>query len=186
MRRAAAAGDEWLSPLGIPFRTPSLATAPNVVFVSQWDNFPDHIEIPLNGKARRACLLMAGSTYWMQSRRQNGHIAVQYTDGTRSVLKLENPTNWWPIDQDYFIDNGAFARPDPVPPRLDLKTAQLRISEPRDFSKRSATIAGGAATILDLELDPTKTLRNLHLEADANDVVIGILSLSLQRAHPPK
>lgn len=186
LRRAAAPGDEWLSPLGIPFRTPSDAAAPNVVFVSRWDNFPDQIDIPLTGQAKRVCLLMAGSTNWMQSRRQNGHLRVFYSDGTSTLLKLENPTNWWPIDQDYFIDNHAFARPQPVPPRVDLKTAKLRLSEPSDFTKRGATIPGGAATILDLELDPTKTLSHLHVEADANDVVIGVLSLSLQREHPPK
>lgn len=186
LRRAAAPGDEWLSPLGIPFRTPCRADAANVAFVSQWDNFPDRIEIPLTGSARHASMLMAGSTYWMQSRRQNAHITVSYTDGSSTTLTLENPRNWWPIDQDYFIDNGAFYRPEPVPPRLDLKTAQLRLREPRDFNNKHNAVLGGAANILDLELDPAKTLRSLSLEADANDVVIGLMSLSLQRPYPPK
>ena len=48
---------------------------------------------------------MAGSTNPMQSRFDNGEVIVRYADGTSARLALHNPTNWWPIDQDYFIDD---------------------------------------------------------------------------------
>ena len=55
-------------------------------------------------------LLMAGSTNQMQSRLDNGEVIVTYRDGTTARLALHNPTNWWPIDQDYFIDDYAVPR----------------------------------------------------------------------------
>src|SRR5690606_36876630 len=41
----------------IPFR---LGGDKNIAYTSQWDNFPDSIRLPLNGKAAHAYLLMAG------------------------------------------------------------------------------------------------------------------------------
>lgn len=42
-------------------------------------------------------------------------------------------------------------------------------------------INGGAATLLDLPLDRNKTLREIKLQTIANDVVIGLMSLTLVR-----
>lgn len=41
---------------------------------------------------------------------------------------------------------------------------------------------GGATTILDLPLNPAKTLKELRLTALANDVLIGLVSVTLIRA----
>ena len=53
-------------------------------------------------------LLLAGSTNHMQSRLDNGEVVITYADGSTERLALHNPTNWWLIDQDYFIDDYAF------------------------------------------------------------------------------
>ena len=42
-------------------------------------------------------------------------------------------------------------------------------------------IDGGAATVLDLPLDPTKTLQALTIETLTNDVVIGLLAATLSQ-----
>lgn len=42
-------------------------------------------------------------------------------------------------------------------------------------------IDGGAATVLDIPLDPNKTLKEIKLQTTANDVVIGLMSLTLIR-----
>ena len=169
------------TPLGIPFATPPQDGAKNILFVSQWDNYPQETVVPLAGRARRACLLMAGSTNPMQSRVLNGELLVTYADGSAETLPLENPVNWWPIDRDYYIDRYAFLRPEPAPPRIDLKTGKLRVMDPASFTSRASELPGGAATILDLPLDPARELRSLTLRATANDVVIGLMSLSLDR-----
>jgi hypothetical protein len=124
---------------------------------------------------------MAGSTNWMQSRLDNGEVVATYTDGTTDRLPLHNPTTWWPIEQDYFIDGLAFNRPEPTPIRIDLKTGRIRAGTPADFAKRNATIPGGAATVLALPLDPGKELRSFTVRTIANEVVIGLLCATLER-----
>jgi hypothetical protein len=182
LRAAASAnGGRLVLPNGVPFVTPGPGDAKNVVFTSQWDNYPREATVPLSGRAARAYLLMAGSTYWMQSRLDNGEVIVTYRDGTTARVALHNPTNWWPIEQDYFIDDYQFRRPEPIPPRVDLKTGKVRISDLAEIKGKGRGIAGGAATVLDLPLDPAKELRSLTVRTRANEVVIGLMGLTLAR-----
>ena len=182
LRSAAGKGNGiYESPLGIPFRTPGPGDAKNILFTTLWDNYPDEATVPLAGKASRAVLLMAGSTYAMQCRFDNGEVIATYQDGSTSRLVLHTPTNWWPIDQDYHIDRFAFARPEPVPPRLDLKNGTLRVMNPADCRSRGRKIPGGAATVLDLPLDPAKELRSLTVRTLGNEVVIGLMAVTLER-----
>lgn len=174
-------GGQLKLPNGIYFTTPEKESEPNVVFVSQWDNYPNELTIPLNEKAQRIFLLMAGSTNHMQSRIENGVITVHYSDGTETRLSLVNPTNWWPIDQDYFIDDYQFRRPGPLPPRVDMKTGNVRFLEYESFLGKGGTVEGGAATILTLPLEPSKTLKSISIEARANEVIIGLLGVTLIR-----
>ncbi len=111
--------------------TPRERTAKNIIFTSQWDNYPREVTVPLDGKSPHAFLLMAGSTGPMQSQFDNGEVIVTYMDGSTTKLPLRNPTNWWPIDQDYFTDDFAFHRAGPVPPRVDLATGRIRIPDVR-------------------------------------------------------
>jgi hypothetical protein len=126
-------------------------------------------------------LLMAGSTNPMQSRFDNGEVIVTYTDGTTSRLALNNPTNWWPIDQDYFIDDYQFRRPEPIPPRINLRTGEVRLLDPITFKGKGGTVAGGAATALEMAVDPQKELKSLTVRALANEVVIGLMSATVAR-----
>ena len=173
--------DRFLLPQGIPFKTPGNPEDNNILFVSQWDNHPNDLNVPLTGKASHLYLLMAGSTNSMQSRFDNGDVIVTYRDGTSERLALENPTTWWPIDQDYYIDDYAFARPEPVPPRVDLATGRVRLLSPRDFIQKKPTVRGGAANVLDIPLDPDKTLKTLTVRALANEVIIGLMGATLVR-----
>jgi hypothetical protein len=181
LRAAAKAGGKIVLPNGVPLATPGEPDARNIAFVSQWDNYPREITVPLSGKSSHAFLLMAGSTSAMQSRFDNGEIVVTYADASTARLALRNPTTWWPIDQDYYIDDFAFARPEPLPPRLDLKTGSVRVLEMETFEGRGRTVSGGAATVLDLPLDASKELKSLAVRALANEVVIGLMSLTLER-----
>ena len=184
LREKAKTNGQITTPNGIPFQTPSDENQKNIIFTSMWDNFPESINIPLNGKASHAYFMLAGTTNPMQSRITNGEIIVNYTDGTSEILPLKNPENWWPIEQDYFIDGLAFTTDAPKPPRVYFKTGEIS----RDFKDfktikgfTSYGVDGGAGTILDLPLDKNKTLKNLTLKTIANDVVIGLMSLTLVR-----
>ena len=140
----------------------------------------------MSGRASHAYFLMAGSTNHMQSHVVNGQLMVTYTDGSQTLLDLVNPENWAPIEQDYYMDGYAFASKQPRPYRVALKNGvvsrnlgdELKI-KPSEVYGRS--IDGGAAIILDLPLDPTKELKKITVVARANDVVVGLIGVTLVR-----
>ena len=137
--------------------------------------------VPVTGYANHIYLLMAGSTTAQTSRMVSGRVRVRYADGSMEQLELINPENWWPIEQDYLIDDYQFYRPGALPPRLDLKTGRFRILDAASFKGRGREISGGAATLLDLPLDPGKMLAELSVEAVAYEPVIGLLAATLVR-----
>ena len=59
---AAKNGGKIILPDGISFATPGESGAKNIIFTSQWDNYPREVSVPLAGKSSHAFLLMAGST----------------------------------------------------------------------------------------------------------------------------
>jgi hypothetical protein len=184
---AAQNGEKIILPDGISFATPGESGAKNIIFTSQWDNYPREVSVPLAGKSSHAFLLMAGSTAAMQSRFDNGEVIATYADGSSDKLTLRNPETWWPIDQDYFFDDFAFRQnlagepPAPLPPRVDLRTGRIRLLDMENFKGKGKKVPGGAATVLDLPLDATKELKSLTVRALANEVVIGLMSVTLER-----
>jgi len=164
----------------IPFK---LGSDKNIAYTSQWDNFPDSVSLPLSGFASHAYLLMAGTTNHQQSQMANGIIHIYYQDGSKDSLELVNPVNWWPIEQDYMNDGFAF-KSGPRPYRLIFKIGELT----RGFNSYSTIkgftnmgIEGGAGIVLDIPLNKEKKLSTLTLKTLANEVVIGLMSLTLQR-----
>ena len=181
-RAKAGATDQIMLSIGIPFKTPGKPTVPNIIFTSQWDNYPHQVNVSLTGKARHVYLLMAGSTNHMQSRFDNGEVTLEYLDGTSEKLVLRNPETWWPIEQDYYDDGFAFDPGVAQPVRVHLKTGEVRTEPYQVLSKnKNNKIDGGAATVLDLPLNPKKKLKQLSLKTLANDVVIGLMAITLER-----
>ena len=166
----------------IPFATPSAMDAKNIIYTSQWDNYPKLATVPVSGKAQHAYLLMAGSTNHQQSQFTNAKIIVTYTDGSTDELLLINPNNWYPIEQDYLEDGFAFTTGTPKPYRLLLKTGEFvkdipKLTSIKGFSNRA--IDGGAATVIEMPLNKTKELKNMQLVTLANEVVVGLMAVTL-------
>ena len=164
-------------------RVQGIPQGKNVVFTSLWDNFPTSVEIPLNGKARNLLLLMAGTTNWMQCRIANAVLRVNYTDGSQDSLILENPTNWWPIEQEllqglpsYYLssENNDIQ----APTRMSLRTGKFYRPQAVKLNQKTD---GGAANLVAIPLNPLKKLRSFTLETLSNDVVIGILKADLEK-----
>jgi hypothetical protein len=166
---------------GVPFQTP--AVGQSIIYTSLWDNYPDAVTIPLKGKASKAYLLMAGSTNHMQSRIDNGLVVVAYTDGTTDTLALRNPDNWCPIEQDYYIDGQAFNALQPRPYRVCFGTGDVSrnlgsiVPLGGDYGR---DIPGGAGQMLEMPLNPQKRLKSLTIRTLSNDVVIGLMAITLQ------
>lgn len=184
LRAKAAQSGVLALPNGLSFRTAGPGTGKNILFTSQWDNYPSAVTVPLTGSASHAYLLMAGSTNPMQSRFDNGEVVVTYTDDSQEKLVLRNPETWWPIEQDYYLNQHSFRVDTPKPIRVHLKTGEVlqnfNYSDIKGFAYNSY-IPGGAATVLDLPLNPKKTLKTVEVKALANDVVIGLMGLTLVR-----
>ncbi len=182
LRKLAGNNKQFTLPQGILFATPSDTLVNNILFTSQWDNYPNEAIVSLNGSASHIYLLMAGSTNPMQSRLVNGAVIINYTDNTADTLLLKNPENWWPIEQDYMDDGFAFTTDAAKPIRIHLKTGKI-VSELDNSMKTYAgkIIYGGAATVLDLPLNKNKKLKELKLQTIANDVVIGLMGITLIR-----
>jgi hypothetical protein len=182
--RKLAVNNEFVLPQHIPLATPADTLAKNIVFTSKWDNYPDSVVVPLTGHAKHAYYLLAGSTNPMQTRLINGELRIHYTDGTVDTLALRNPENWWPVEQDYYIDGVGFTTGAPRPLRVQLKTGNVYTTQSEYTSIKGFTnmaIDGGAATILDMPLDHNKELQSVRLHTFANDVVIGLMSVTLVR-----
>ena len=185
LRSEAGARNEIILPQnGVPLATPGKKEVPNILFTSRWDNFPDSAVIPLKGQASHAYFLLAGSTDPMQSRITNGVIDIRYKDGSTDELKLNNPETWWPIEQDYYEDGFAFSTGAPRPLRVYLKTGVISDKPGKYIRLKGFTdmgIDGGAATVLDMPLHQEKELDRMILRTVAQDVVIGLMSLTLIR-----
>ncbi|MDR1273922.1 MAG: DUF4450 domain-containing protein [Odoribacteraceae bacterium] len=182
--REKATGDLFTTPFGLPFITPRDPERPNIAFVSLWDNYPECIAIPLAGRSSHAYFLMAGTTNHMQSQFENGAVTVHYKDGTTATLSLRNPETWAPIERDYYTDGYAFAMRQARPYRVLLKSGLVARDLDPLITRKSLDqrdLDGGAAMILDLPLDPTKELDRLEVSASANDVVIGLMAVTLAR-----
>jgi hypothetical protein len=184
LRNSTGDSNMYTTPQQLKFSTPSQRGTKNILFTSQWDNYPKQAIVPLSGRSSHAYFLMAGSTNAMQSRMINGEIIIRYSDGSADTLQLKNPETWWPIEQDYDNDGYAFNLNAARPPRVYIKSGVTALNfDQYKGIKGYATkgIDGGAATILDLPLDPHKELKNLELKTLCNDVVIGLMAVTLIR-----
>ncbi len=184
LRKLAGKKNEIVLPNSVPFSTPSNADNNNIIYTSQWDNYPKEASVKLNGCASHAYLMMAGSTNPMQSRMVNGLVIAKYKDGSSDTLKLINPDTLWPIEQDYLDDGYAFTIGAVKPLRVHLKTGLItnnfnHYTSIKGYSNRA--IDGGAATVLDMHLQAGKILDSLIVKTLTNDVVIGLMSVTLVR-----
>ena len=160
---------------GLSFKTPN--TGQNIVYTSLWDNYPDSVTIPLKGRAKYAWLLLAGSTFNMQSRIENARITVTYVDGSTDVMPLVNPINWCPIQKNFEFNETNFFSAPVHPYRLIFKNAELT----RKGKPYGKEIPGGAAEVLKMPLRKGKRLASITLTTLSNDVVVGLMAVTLEK-----
>ena len=181
--RSLAVGDRF-DVEGIPFATPQHGK--NIAFVSLWDNYPSALTIPVKAqKASVAHILLAGSTNYMQTHMDNAIIIANYKDGTSDTLHLIPPFNYCPIEQDFYVDGKAFQTVEPRPVRICLATGTVSRNLGTALSINSdevygREIPGGAAQLLSMPLSPSKKLHSFTLIPLSNDIVVGIMGITLR------
>lgn len=155
-------------------------TGKNILYTSLWENYPAEVEIPLSGSGQRLLLMMAGSTNHMQSHIANGVLTVRYTDGTTTRQELINPDNWASIEQVGVNDGYSYRAP--ALWRLALQNGMLSRTLDSDMCIEGINrmIPGGAATLVEIPINPDKELQSLRLETLSNDVVIGLMGITVE------
>jgi hypothetical protein len=174
------AGGELKTSIGVPFATPA-GDAPNCRFLSYFKPDGTSLNIPLSGRAKGVYLLMTGTTLPQCSRMDHAKVSVSYGDGSAATLALRNPETWWPIEQDYLLDDYLFVNEAPLPPRVDLRSGQTRLLDPMSFKGKGRRVPGGAATVYHLPLDAGKDLKELKIEVLLYGIVVGVLAATLDR-----
>jgi len=145
------AKDVFRSPSGIKFSVPEKGS--DVACASIWDNFPSGIEIPLQGKAFELALFFIGVTNPMQSWVENARFTVTYNDTSKQIINLVNSENF----DDW------------------LNAALQTQNETVYFSNYNHGI------VQRIILEPEKELAMISMEAIANEVIIGLLGISIRR-----
>jgi hypothetical protein len=147
---------------GVPFQWP--AGPNNIAFTSRWDNWPRQIDIPVNKSGDAIWFLLCGTTNPMEVRIANAELRMNYSDGVVEKLPIVPPFNFWTlcpfggVDYDYARDGFALPK---VPPA----TVQL--------GKNCRAI------VLGWRLRPGVPLKSVTLETQSEQVVIGLMGLTL-------
>lgn len=194
--RSVLKNDVFDTGLGILFSSPKDGL--NIAYTSLWDNYPDSLDFKIDRCASYVYLLMAGSTNQMQSRIDNGLVVAHYTDGSSDTLHLYNPYNWAPIEQDFYTDEKAFWTVPRKPYRVSLsdgtvsrhlafslkhkeECSNVSCNECHNIEFSKVKLKKGAATVLKMPVDNAKTISHITLRTLSNDVVIGIMGMSIER-----
>ncbi len=152
-----------VTPQNVPFAP--LGDGRNIAFTSLWDNWPDTVTIPVGRAARTVWLLVAGTTFPMQTQIANAVFRFRYADGQTETLELIPPNNFWMLCPwggcDYSYEHDAFCLPKEPPPQVQLGN-------------------NCRAMVLSWNLRPDIELESVTLETLSEDVVIGLMGLSLQ------
>ena len=143
------AGGTFTSPSGIPFLTPP--SGPNLACASVWDNFPTTLRIPIGRKACELAVFFIGVTNAMQSHVENARFTLEYVDGHKESLSLVHPVSF----DDWLV------------------AALQTTGETVYFSHCNH------GTVQRLRLDPNRELGALAVEAVANEVIVGVLGVSV-------
>jgi hypothetical protein len=170
---------------GLRFETPSKSLAPNCCYISQWAIDPKQVKVDLGGKARKLHLLLAGTTFPQATGSTHATISVAYRDGNpATVIALRSPQTWWPIEQDYPVDDYIFLLGDdtrPLPWRIDLSTGRARRPTRKSLRGKGGPIPGGAGFIIEVDLDADRELAACTLHCDLYGIVLGLLGMTLER-----
>lgn len=143
----------------------------NIVFTSKYDNYPNSCVLDINKEGTGIFLLVAGSTNPMQTRIENARIILNYEDNSQEHIDIVPPFNFWSVcgykeacrkGGDYPISKDDFALGGYMPNLVE-------------FGNNCRGV------VLSKELKPNTILKNIELECLSQEVVIGIMGISIMK-----
>jgi len=182
----------FVTHLGIPFA--QRAEGNNLMALSRWKEFPDHITVPVEEVARKLYLLLSGVTFPMQSQIANLRVVVNYTDGGKSEVDLANPENfdtgWMGFigGNHHYAANGMEVIGTGPPEEKDILARAMPIVRPRtiiaqqgvpellDYSKWTTATH---ADIVDVDCDPTSKIQNVVITVLSNEIIVAVHGITL-------
>jgi hypothetical protein len=144
------------------------AEGSNAAFVSFYEQFPDAVEVPLSGRARKVALLSAVVTNpniaWMEA----ALVKVKYADGSEAALPLVPPDN---CDDWLNYSQGQWSY-------YDVK----RDNRPYAVKGRPVMLGEAAhANAHAIPLNPAKELKSIRVECCGTETFVGLLAVTLYR-----
>jgi hypothetical protein len=163
--KLARPGEALVTTNGVPFGV--IGADRNIAFTSQWDNWPKAVTVPVHSAGEAVWLLVCGSTNPMQGRIANAVLRFRYADGREETLDLVPPLNFWSLcrfgSYDYDGRRDQFVLPKEPP-------AQVQLGE------------NCRAMVYGWKLRPDVVLKEVALETLSQDVVIGLMGVSIMNA----
>jgi len=163
MEKLTSAEGLLKTPQNALFKT--AATDKNIAFTSLWDNWPKSVTVPVGKQGEQLWLLVCGSTNPMQGHIENAVLRFQYADGAEETLNLCPPTNFWSLCKfgtlDYDYKRDAFSLPQNPPMQVQLGQ-------------------NCRAMVYGWKLRPGVVLKSVTLEALSQEVVIGLMGVSVR------
>jgi len=158
---------------GIPFKTSK--TGRNISVVTLAGGFPNKLEFPVNAQGRVLYLMLSGMTFPAQSHVTNLRVTLSYADGQRESVDLVNPFtigDCWSTWCGRFHDTAANGFEN-----IGGRSGPSGSSEVQDLTQPVALDT--EAHLVPFPLRQESPLTQLDIEAVANDVIFGVMGVSL-------
>ena len=181
-----------LTPQNAPFAR--FAEVKNIAFTSLWDNWPRSITVPVNKEAAAVWLLICGSTFPMQTRIANAAVHFRYADGQIEILELVPPLNFWSLCPWCAVDHNyqhqqewdafpyvALAHEAAIAKAADYNYESDAFALPKQPPPTVQLGRNCRAMVLSWNLRRGVKLQDVTLETVSQDVVIGLMGVSLMQ-----
>ena len=158
---------------GIPFK--SATQGNNIAVVTRAGGFPEKIEVPVNAGGKELYLMLSGMTFPVQSHVVNLRVTLGYADGATQSVDLVNPFDigdCWSTWCGRFHDTAANG----------FENLAGRFGPPGSAAAGDLTRpipVDTEAHLVKLPLRAAVPVRTLVIEAVANDVIFGLMGVSI-------
>jgi len=183
---------EFVADDGIPFA--QRKEGDNIVALSRWREFPNHIVVPVGETARKIYRLISGVTFPMQSQIANLHVVVNYADGGKNEMDLVNPQNFDSGWAGFFGGNCHYAANgmqviDPLPQdETAMMPRQVAVARPETILGQIGVpevlnISQWAdpthADIVDVGCHSSRKIQNIEVTVLSNEIIVALHGITL-------